>query len=75
MLAPAGVDHAKLVRIPAKKQVTERTAEKITTFLKLLKMRIALNAGKTMRLEIIMAPIRRIPTTIVSAVKTAISPL
>ena len=75
ILAPAGVDQAKLAVIPAKKQTTARIAAKITTLKKLLKMRIAVSAGKTRRLEIITAPIRRIPTTIVSAVRTAISAL
>ena len=75
ILAPAGVDQPKEATIPMKKQNTEITAEKITTLIKLLKTRIALKAGKTIKLDIIMAPIKRIPITIVRAVKTAISPL
>ena len=72
MLAPAGVDHAKLAVIPTKKHTTEIIAAKITTDKKLLKIRIAVNAGKTSKLEIIIAPINLIPTTIVRAVRTAI---
>ena len=75
ILAPAGVDQAKDATIPRKKQSTESIAEKTTTLKKLLKTRMALRAGNTIKLDIIMAPMRRIPTTIVRAVKTAISPL
>ena len=75
ILAPAGVDQAKDATIPAKKHKIDKIAAKITTLKKLLNTRMALRAGNTIKLDIIMAPIRRIPTTIVRAVKTAISPL
>lgn len=75
MLAPAGVDQAKDTVIPAVKQTIERTAAHTTTFRKLLNTRIAERAGNTIRLEIIIAPIRRIPTTTVRAVRTATSAL
>lgn len=75
MLAPAGVDKKKLAQMPVKKHKSESPAAQITTFQKLLNTRIALSAGKTSRLEIIIAPISRMPITIVSAVNTAISPL
>ena len=42
----------------------------ITTPRKLLRMRMAVRAGKMTRLEISMAPMSRIPTTMVSAVST-----
>lgn len=75
IVAPAGVLNPKLANIPQKKHKTERIAAKIITLKKLLKILIELRAGKTIKLEIIMAPISRMPITIVSAVKTAISPL
>ena len=75
MLAPAGVLQAKLANMPAKKQATEIIAEKIPTLKKFLQIFIALRAGKTIRLEIIIAPISLMPITTVSAVKIAISAL
>ena len=75
MLAPAGVERVKEANIPEIKQIIERAAAKITTLKKLLKIRIELKAGKTIRLEIIIAPISRIPITIVREVKTAIKAL
>lgn len=75
MLAPAGVDRANDIIIPTVKQTAERTAAKTTVLKKLLKIRIAESAGNIIRLEIIIAPISRIPITIVSAVRTAISAL
>ena len=75
MLAPAGVERANEAVIPTIKQTTERIVAQRITLKKLRKMRIADSAGKTIRLEIIMAPIRRIPMTIVRAVRTAMSAL
>ncbi len=75
MLAPAGVLQAKLASMPVIKQNTEMAAEKITTLKKLLKTCIALRAGNTIRLEIIIAPMSLIPITTVSAVSIAISAL
>lgn len=75
MLAPAGVERAKEALIPTIKQTTERIVAQRITLKKLRKMRIADSAGKTIRLEIIMAPIRRIPMTIVRAVRTAMRAL
>lgn len=72
-LAPAGVEYRKEAVIPKKKQQTDTTADVITTPLKLRQTRIAVSAGKMMRLEISIAPIMRIPTTIVTAVKNASS--
>ena len=75
MLAPAGVERAKEAVIPAIKQIMESMIAQRITLKKLRKMRIADTAGKTTRLEIIMAPIRRIPMTIVRAVRTAMRAL
>ena len=75
MLAPAGLEKMNDVKIPSTKQKIEIIAELNTTLKKLLKIRMELNAGKTIKLLIIMAPINLIPITIVSDVKTAISEL
>ena len=75
MLAPAGVERAKEAVIPAIKQIMESVIAQRITLKKLRKMRIADSAGKTIRLEIIMAPIRCIPMTMVRAVRTAMSAL
>jgi hypothetical protein len=70
-VAPAGVEKANEKIKPIKKHIIESMALEIVTDLKLLKTRIDVNAGKIIKLEIIIAPIKRIPTTTVSAVKTA----
>ena len=75
MLAPAGVDHVKEAVIPIIKHRTDRIAEKIITFRKLLKILMEERAGNTKRLEIIMAPINLIPITIVRAVRIEIKAL
>ena len=75
MLAPVGVEYTKEQRIPAKTQNTETTAEQITTKRKLLQRRIAVSAGKIIKLEINSEPIIRIPSTMVTAVKNANSML
>ena len=51
----------------------EITADAITTERNCLKIRIADNAGKMIKLEISIVPIIRIPTTMVTAVSKAIS--
>lgn len=54
-----------------KKQTTDTVpAERITPE-KLLNTRMEVRAGKMIRLEIIMAPIIRMPRTMVTAVSTA----
>ena len=58
---------------PAQKQTTEVTAEQRITPRKLLNSRMAVRAGKMMREEISIAPIIRIPNTMVRAVRMAIS--
>ena len=72
ILAPVGADHIKEATSPIKKQITESIADEIVTLRKLLNTRIDVNTGKIIRLEIIIAPIKRIPTTIVKAVSNAI---
>ena len=61
--------------MPMQKQITDKIPEDHTTPLKLLNTRMDVNAGKMIRLEISIAPIIRIPSTMVTAVKTAISTL
>lgn len=75
MLAPAGVENIKEATRPIKKQIVEIIAVLMMTLKKLLKIRMELKPGKTIKLLIIIAPIRRIPITIVNAVKTAVSEL
>ena len=71
MLAPVGVEYKKDSPMPQKTQNTETTAAQIITLRKLLQSRMAVKAGKIIRLEIKSAPISRIPSTIVTAVKNA----
>ena len=61
--------------MPIQKHTTDRMPEQTTTLRKLLKIRMAVSAGNITRLEISIAPIIRIPSTIVTAVKTAIKVL
>jgi hypothetical protein len=75
MLAPVGVEYTKEAVIPIKKHITERTAEEITTLLKLLNILIEVNDGKIIRLDIKSAPIILIPKTTVIAVSAAIKAL
>ena len=70
--APAGIDHRQDAMIPVAKHTTETIAEEITTALNRENTRMEVNAGKMIRLEISIVPIIRIPTTIVTAVSTAI---
>ena len=73
MLAPTG--RLKLYELynPAKKHTTDTMPEIKTTYLNPLTTAPAESAGNMIRLEISIVPIILIPTTIVSAVKTAIS--
>jgi IS5 family transposase len=74
-LAPAGTDSRKDAVMPVKKHTTETAAEQRTTALKLLHIRMDVRAGKIMRDEMSSVPIMRMPTTIVTAVRSAISVL
>ncbi len=75
IVEPAGVKILYDRASPHIKQIDEKTAEKITTDLKLLHIRIELSEGKIRRLDISNAPMSRMPITVVMAVKRAISML
>ena len=72
-LAPGAVSIISEMNNPVRKQSTETIPEQITTERKLLHSLIDVRAGKIIRLEINNEPIIIIPSTIVIAVKTAIS--
>ena len=55
------------------KQITDITADDIVTVRKLLNSLIEVIAGKIIKADIIIEPIILIPSTIVTAVSTAIS--
>ena len=59
--------------MPNRKFTTDTTAAQIVTERNVPNTRIAVSAGKMMRLEMSSAPIMRIPSTIVTAVSTASS--
>lgn len=71
-VAPTGVEADTEIRIPATEQITENTAEAITTDLKLLNIRIADSAGNIINAEIRSEPTRFIASTIITADETAI---
>ena len=72
ILAPVGMFSIRIeAEIPIRKQTTETIPETITTRLKVLHMHIAVSDGKITRLDMRSAPIRRIPITIIRAVRTA----
>ena len=73
MLAPVGVENPYDTSRPIKKQTMEITADEMTTKRNCLKTRMADNAGKIIKLEISIVPIIRMPTTMVTAVNSAIS--
>ena len=72
-VAPVGESSMNEAIMPIIKATTETIAEVMTTAPKLLQIRRAERAGNIIRLDISIAPIIRIPTTMVTAVKTAIS--
>ena len=61
--------------MPSTKHTTDTIDEHTTTDLKLRHSRIAVSAGKMMRLDISSAPIMRMPITTVTAVNTAMTVL
>ncbi len=75
MVEPTGVPARIEMMMPAAAQITERTAEKTVTPLKLPKSRIADSAGKMTRAEISREPTRFIARTMMTAITTAISRL
>ena len=58
--------------IPMQKQTTDTTAELTVTERKVVHTRMEVRAGKMIRLEISKVPIIRMPSTMVTAVSTAI---
>ena len=68
-LAPAGVDTQYDRIIPILKHTTDNMPELMITARKLLNRRIEVSAGKMIRLEISIAPIICMPSTIVTAVR------
>ena len=71
IVEPTGVPARMEVMIPVKAQITEDTAEKTVTLLNVLKILIALRAGKITRAEIKSEPTRFIARTMMSAIMTA----
>ena len=67
--APTGAASKKEAVSPAQKQAPDDTPAQITTPRKLLNSRMAVRAGKMIREEMSMAPIIRIPSTMVRAVR------
>ena len=72
-VAPVCKPRRQAVKKPAIKHTRETETEHISTPLNVVQTRIAVMAGKTISAEIINEPIIFMPSTIVSAVKTAIS--
>ena len=70
---PTGEDKIIDADIPIAVQIIENTAEHMTTFLKLLNMRIAEIAGNIISADISSDPTRFMAITITTAVITAMS--
>ena len=75
IVLPTGVPVRIETRSPAIEQTTEITAEQIVTERKLLKILIALRAGKITSAEIKSEPTRFIASTIIIAIMIAITRL
>ena len=73
MVAPVGRESSKDMRRPERKEIREMIAEQMVTPRKVLQSRIAVSAGKIIKLEMSIDPIIRIPRTMVTAVSRAIS--
>ena len=71
-VGPTGVPARIETRMPTDEQTTDIIAAKITVVLKLLAMRIAESAGNIISAEISNEPTRRIASTIITAVVTAV---
>ena len=72
IVAPTGVPIRIAVNRPITVQTTEKMADTIVTFLKLLKSLIADKAGKTIKAEIRREPTRFIAKTMTTAMTMAI---
>ena len=70
-VAPTGVENMNEIVSPAMKHTTDVTAAQRITPRKLRNNRMAVSAGKITSEEISIAPIIRIPSTIVRAVRMA----
>lgn len=70
-VAPVGESRAYDEKMPIRNAAIEKIAEVIITERKLLHIKRDESAGKIIRLEISIAPIIRIPITMVTAVSTA----
>ena len=75
IVEPTGVPASMDMMIPERAHVTDRTADKMVTFMKLLKSLIAESAGKIIRAEISSEPTRFIARTIITAITVAMSRL
>ena len=75
IVEPTGVPPTTEINKPEAEQTTEIIAEHIVTDLKLLKIRIALKAGKITRAEIKSDPTRFMASTIIIAIIIAITRL
>ena len=75
MVGPTGVSTTIEKMMPTAVQVTDMMAEQMVTDLNVLKILIALKAGKMMRAEINKEPTRFIAKTMIIAVITAITML
>ena len=75
IVAPTGVEYNTEIKIPRMAQLTEITAEQMTTCLKFWKILIAVRDGKMIKAEIRSEPTRFIPITIMIAMITAIQRL
>jgi hypothetical protein len=71
--APVGAAYTYEITTPAIKQTIDTATEQTLTLLNFLNTRIEVSAGKMMSAEISIAPIMRIPSTIVIAVRNAMS--
>lgn len=75
IVLPTGVSPIIDIKSPAKEQKTEITAEQTVTDLKLLKILMALSAGKITSAEIKSEPTRFIARTIIIAMIMAMTRL
>ena len=75
MVEPTGVPPRIDITIPVSAQVTDKTADKMVTFKKLLKILMAESAGKMIRADIRREPTRFMASTITAAVISAVKVL
>ena len=74
-VGPVWNESVHAIKKPIRKHTTENTALTSTTDLKDLHTRIAASAGKMIKPDTIIAPIIFMPSTMVTAVNTAMSVL